>query len=97
MRATTLTMQTRTLATDALSLPPVSPGFYVLRDDLLHPLLGGNKMRKLDAILPLMHTRGVTQVVRLRHLAGPEGGRCRHRRGDDVTVGGGMTSSLAGG
>ena len=24
----------------------------VVQDDLLHPLLGGNKLRKLDALLP---------------------------------------------
>jgi D-cysteine desulfhydrase len=40
------------------------PLFYVLRDDLLHPLLGGNKLRKLDALLPLLEDCGATDVVR---------------------------------
>lgn len=38
--------------------PPMQP-FLVLRDDLLHPYWGGNKGRKLDALLPaiLVHAR----------------------------------------
>ena len=38
--------------------------FYVIRDDLLHPLISGNKTRKLDALLPLMEAHLVTDVVR---------------------------------
>lgn len=40
--------------------------FYVIRDDLLHPLISGNKTRKLDALLPLMEAHLVTDVVRSR-------------------------------
>lgn len=41
------------------------PSFYVVRDDLLHPVLNGNKARKLDAIMPLLQESSVTDVVRL--------------------------------
>nr|CAD1834896.1 unnamed protein product [Ananas comosus var. bracteatus] len=34
-----------------------SSSFFVLRDDLLHPLANGNKARKLDALLPLLLRR----------------------------------------
>lgn len=40
------------------------PLFYVVRDDLLHPLVNGNKARKLDALLPLLEDNSVTDVVR---------------------------------
>ncbi|KAL5984465.1 hypothetical protein ACLOJK_018570 [Asimina triloba] len=36
--------------------------FYVVRDDLLHPLVNGNKARKLDALLPLIEDHSVTDV-----------------------------------
>lgn len=39
------------------------PSFYVVRDDLLHPLVNGNKARKLDALLPLLEDCSVTDVV----------------------------------
>ncbi|XP_027099626.2 D-cysteine desulfhydrase 2, mitochondrial isoform X1 [Coffea arabica] len=39
------------------------PVFYVVRDDLLHPLVNGNKARKLDALLPLLEDNSVTDVV----------------------------------
>ncbi|XP_059278082.1 D-cysteine desulfhydrase 2, mitochondrial isoform X1 [Lycium ferocissimum] len=39
------------------------PSFYVVRDDLLHPLVNGNKARKLDALLPLLEDSSVTDVV----------------------------------
>lgn len=39
--------------------------FHVIRDDLLHPIMGGNKLRKLDAVIPLLQAHGVTDVVRL--------------------------------
>ncbi|XP_031123849.1 D-cysteine desulfhydrase 2, mitochondrial isoform X1 [Ipomoea triloba] len=39
------------------------PSFYVVRDDLLHPLVNGNKARKLDALLPLLEHNSVTDVV----------------------------------
>lgn len=38
--------------------------FYIVRDDLLHPFVNGNKARKLDGLLPL-EDHGVTDVVRL--------------------------------
>eukprot|EP01018_Ginkgo_biloba_P024445 Gb_20289 [translate_table: standard] len=37
--------------------------FYIIRDDLLHPLMSGNKTRKLDALLPLIESHLVTDVV----------------------------------
>ncbi|XP_077227981.1 pyridoxal-5'-phosphate-dependent enzyme family protein isoform X3 [Tasmannia lanceolata] len=37
--------------------------FYVVRDDLLHPLINGNKARKLDGLLPLVEDHSVTDVV----------------------------------
>lgn len=39
--------------------------FYVVRDDLLHPLVNGNKSRKLDALLPVLEDNAVTGVVSL--------------------------------
>ncbi|CAM6096302.1 unnamed protein product [Calypogeia fissa] len=39
------------------------PMFYVIRDDLLHPLLGGNKLRKLDALLPILEDCKATDVI----------------------------------
>lgn len=41
--------------------PPAT--LSVIHDDLLHPVLGGNKLRKLDALLPALKTSGVTNVV----------------------------------
>ncbi|KAI3844062.1 hypothetical protein MKW92_036332 [Papaver armeniacum] len=37
--------------------------FYVVRDDLLHPLVNGNKARKLDGLLPLVEDYRATDVV----------------------------------
>ncbi|XP_028796399.1 D-cysteine desulfhydrase 2, mitochondrial-like isoform X2 [Neltuma alba] len=37
--------------------------FYIVRDDLLHPLINGNKARKLDGVLPLLEDFSVTDVV----------------------------------
>lgn len=37
----------------------------VVRDDLLHPVAGGNKMRKLDAVWPRLMARGHDRVVTL--------------------------------
>jgi len=37
--------------------------FYVVRDDLLHPVINGNKARKLDGLLPMLHDYSVTDVV----------------------------------
>jgi len=36
----------------------------VLQDDLLHPILGGNKLRKLDALLSEVKASGCTDLVR---------------------------------
>ena len=38
--------------------------FLVVQDDLLHPVLGGNKCRKLDGLMPSLVQEGVTHVVR---------------------------------
>ncbi|XP_020098967.1 putative D-cysteine desulfhydrase 2, mitochondrial [Ananas comosus] len=40
-----------------------SSSFFVLRDDLLHPLANGNKARKLDALLPLLLRLPATDLV----------------------------------
>ncbi|XP_042055947.1 D-cysteine desulfhydrase 2, mitochondrial-like isoform X3 [Salvia splendens] len=40
-----------------------SSSFYVVRDDLLHPLVNGNKSRKLDALLPVLEDNAATDVV----------------------------------
>lgn len=46
--------------------------FYVVRDDLLHPLVNGNKSRKLDALLPVLEDNAVTGVVSLcQHSVSP--------------------------
>ncbi|KAG6654888.1 hypothetical protein CIPAW_05G176800 [Carya illinoinensis] len=37
-----------------------NPSFYIVRDDLLHPLVNGNKARKLDGLLPLIEDHSVT-------------------------------------
>lgn len=37
--------------------------FYIVRDDLLHPLINGNKSRKLDALIPLVEDHLVTDMV----------------------------------
>ena len=39
-------------------------GTDVIADDLLHPHIGGNKLRKLDALLPDLEGAGCTDVVR---------------------------------
>lgn len=35
----------------------------LVRDDLLHPVAGGNKLRKLDALLPRLRAEGTTDIV----------------------------------
>ncbi|KAA6420287.1 MAG: hypothetical protein FRX49_09771, partial [Trebouxia sp. A1-2] len=35
----------------------------VVQDDLLHPILGGNKLRKLDALLPEVKASGCTDLL----------------------------------
>ena len=35
----------------------------IFHDDLLHPVLGGNKLRKLDALLPTLQPSGITDMV----------------------------------
>ena len=37
--------------------------FHIVRDDLSHPLVNGNKSRKLDGLLPLVEDHLVTHVV----------------------------------
>jgi hypothetical protein len=36
---------------------------WIARDDLLHPIVGGNKYRKLDAVIPALVNEGITDVV----------------------------------
>ncbi|KAK1269549.1 hypothetical protein QJS04_geneDACA006453 [Acorus gramineus] len=40
-----------------------SSAFYVVRDDLLHPFVNGNKARKLDAVIPALLDHCVTDLV----------------------------------
>ncbi|CAL9061983.1 unnamed protein product [Musa banksii] len=40
-----------------------APFFYLIRDDLLHPLVNGNKARKLDALVPLLRRHSATDLV----------------------------------
>ncbi|KAK9276038.1 hypothetical protein L1049_005569 [Liquidambar formosana] len=51
------------LGDDVMENNNQEPSFYVVRDDLLHPLVNGNKARKLDALLPLVEDHSVTDVV----------------------------------
>lgn len=37
--------------------------FFVIRDDLLHPLVNGNKARKLDALIPILKQNSITDVI----------------------------------
>jgi len=53
-------------------------GFRVIRDDLLHPVAGGNKLRKLDALLPALLAAGTTDVVRV-----PRAALCPHFRPEE--------------
>ena len=46
----------------AAQLKHVPEGFTVLRDEL-HPFATGNKLRKLDAVMPMLKSQGVTDVV----------------------------------
>ncbi|RWW18681.1 hypothetical protein GW17_00017319 [Ensete ventricosum] len=39
-----------------------APSFYLIRDDLLHPLVNGNKARKLDALVPLLRRYSATDL-----------------------------------
>lgn len=36
---------------------------HIIQDDLLHPILGGNKLRKLDALMPALANAGITDLV----------------------------------
>lgn len=36
---------------------------HIVRDELLHPLYGGNKARKLDALIPALRDAGTNAVV----------------------------------
>ena len=40
----------------------------IVQDDLLHPVLGGNKLRKPDGLLPEVKGTGCTDLVRLLSL-----------------------------
>lgn len=53
------------------SLPPHQRRrtLMLVRDDMLHPLLGGNKLRKLDGLLPEALAGGAQHLVRAASLA----------------------------
>lgn len=48
---------------DMMAKDEQNSSFYIVRDDLLHPLVNGNKARKLDGLLPLIEDHSVTDVV----------------------------------
>lgn len=55
------------LSSPQSSLTPVltesGQQFTVIRDDLLRPLVEGNKSRKLDGLMPELRDAGVTDIV----------------------------------
>ncbi|THU60307.1 hypothetical protein C4D60_Mb07t11260 [Musa balbisiana] len=53
----------RVYAGDSLVRDFDAPSFYLIRDDLLHPLVNGNKARKLDALVPLLRRHSATDLV----------------------------------
>ncbi|KAM4120493.1 hypothetical protein ACJW30_03G136500 [Castanea mollissima] len=48
---------------DMIAKNDQNSSFYIVRDDLLHPFVNGNKARKLDGLLPLIEDHSVTDVV----------------------------------
>ncbi|XP_058082000.1 D-cysteine desulfhydrase 2, mitochondrial isoform X2 [Magnolia sinica] len=79
--------------------------FYVVRDDLLHPLINGNKARKLDGLLPLVKDHSLTDVVtcggcQSAHAAAVERGLRSHLllRGEqpEIPTGYNLISSMYG-
>lgn len=48
----------------------------VVQDDLLHPVLGGNKLRKLDGLLPEVKATGCTDLVSSDSLQKPTVATC---------------------
>lgn len=51
--------------------PLKQAAFHVLRDDMLHPTWGGNKARKLDAVVPRLMENQVTDVVSRQTITRP--------------------------
>lgn len=48
---------------DMIAKNEQNSSFYIVRDDLLHPFVNGNKARKLDGLLPHIEDHSVTDVV----------------------------------
>ena len=46
-----------------VNLGSANSHLQIIQDDLLHPVLGGNKLRKLDGLLPELQAAKVTDVV----------------------------------
>ena len=46
-----------------MNLDSANSHLQIIQDDLLHPVLGGNKLRKLDGLLPELQAAKVTDVV----------------------------------
>ncbi|GIL81921.1 hypothetical protein Vretifemale_10682, partial [Volvox reticuliferus] len=59
----TLVNSSNQVGSQSSTAPDLLAPFYLLRDDLLHPVLGGNKVRKLDALVPELLCKGITDVV----------------------------------
>lgn len=51
------------LETPRVRLDTLPNGARVVRDDLLHPWAGGNKLRKLDGLLPARLAEGITDLI----------------------------------
>ncbi|XP_073106583.1 D-cysteine desulfhydrase 2, mitochondrial isoform X3 [Elaeis guineensis] len=51
------------LGAEAIGAREQTPSFFMVRDDLLHPLVNGNKARKLDALLPILQQYSATDIV----------------------------------
>ncbi|MBI5533577.1 MAG: pyridoxal-phosphate dependent enzyme [Deltaproteobacteria bacterium] len=49
-------------------LDALSPELWVKRDDLSHPMYGGNKVRKLEHLLPAAQARGAKRILTIGAL-----------------------------
>lgn len=53
------------LPTPVAALPALGPQAWIKRDDLTHPVYGGNKIRKLEFVLADMRRRQIDRVITL--------------------------------
>ena len=69
-----------------VSLAQTQGNLLVIQDDLLHPVLGGNKLRKLDALLPEIKTLQCTDLARPHFLLISVGMYGSHVPGSDMRM-----------